>query len=167
MMHDTISACHRPTQISFREKRLMDLGKTMKGIALIMRPAGKPATHPGAIGPYHSCTVGCGSVPSPYGATVTPYSPLEQVTPAKNRAPVRSSPDHECTTRPPALPSYISPGKKPRTRTNDDHSMHIPGISSHRNVNNNRIWPGAALIHRRYWSGPALTPECRELQSSL
>ncbi len=26
--------------------------------------------------------------------------------------------------------------KTPRTRTNDDHSMHIPGISSHRNVNN-------------------------------
>jgi hypothetical protein len=28
-------------------------------------------------------------------------------------------------------------GKEPRTRMNDDHFMHIPDISSHRNVNNN------------------------------
>ena len=68
---------------------------------------------------------------------------------------------------PPARSSPASLGKEPRTRMNDDHSMHIPGISSHRNVNNNTIWPGAAVIHRRYWTGPALTPEYRELQSSL
>jgi len=57
--------------------------------------------------------------------------------------------------------------KEPRTRMNDDHSMHIPGISSHRNVNNSRIWPGAGAKLQRYWSGPALTPEYRRQQSLL
>jgi hypothetical protein len=36
--------------------------------------------------------------------------------------------------------------KKPRTRMNDDHSMHIPGISSHRNVNNSNTRPGPGTI---------------------
>ena len=58
-------------------------------------------------------------------------------------------------------------GKKPRTRMNDDHSMHIPGISSHRNVNNSNMRPGAGALQYRFFPGPALTPEYREQQSSL
>jgi hypothetical protein len=50
---------------------------------------------------------------------------------------------------------------------NDDHSMHIPGISSHRNVNNSNTRPGAGTILHRYYPGPALTPEYRGLQSLL
>jgi hypothetical protein len=46
----------------------------------------------------------------------------------------------------PVPSSYASLGNKPRTRMNDDHSMHIPGISSHRNVNNSRIWPGTVAL---------------------
>jgi len=61
----------------------------------------------------------------------------------------------------------VSFGKKPRTRMNDDHSMHIPGISSHRNVNNSNMRPGPDTTLYRYSSGPALTPEFRETQSSL
>lgn len=61
----------------------------------------------------------------------------------------------------------VSFGKKPRNRMNDDHSMHIPGISSHRNVNNSTMRPGPGAILYRHSSGPALTPECREMQSSL
>jgi len=49
---------------------------------------------------------------------------------------------------------------------NDDHSMHIPGISSHRNVNNN-MRPGTGAVPYRSLYGPALTPEYREQQSSL
>ncbi len=38
----------------------------------------------------------------------------------------------------PPVPAAGTPfGKEPRTRMNDDHFMHIPDISSHRNVNNN------------------------------
>jgi hypothetical protein len=59
-------------------------------------------------------------------------------------------------------------GKEPRTRMNDDHSMHIPGISSHRNVNNSIMRPGsgATTLHRHY-PGPALTPEYRGQQPLL
>jgi len=58
--------------------------------------------------------------------------------------------------------------KEPRTRMNDDHSMHIPGISSHRNVNNSIMQPGsgATTLHRHY-PGPALTPEYRGQQPPL
>jgi hypothetical protein len=58
-------------------------------------------------------------------------------------------------------------GNEPRTRTNDDHSMHIPGISSHRNVNNSNMWPGHGAILHRHCSGPALTPEYRGQQPPL
>jgi hypothetical protein len=68
---------------------------------------------------------------------------------------------------PPVPAIGVSLEKKPRTRMNDDHSMHIPGISSHRNVNNNNIRPGTGAILHRHWSGPALTPEYRGLQSLL
>jgi|WetSurMetagenome_2_1015567.scaffolds.fasta_scaffold06287_4 hypothetical protein len=63
--------------------------------------------------------------------------------------------------------TVVSFGKKPRTRMNDDHPMHIPGISSHRNVNNSNMRPGPGAILYRYNSGPALTPEYRETQSPL
>ena len=46
----------------------------------------------------------------------------------------------------PVPSSHVSLGNKPRTRMNDDHSMHIPGISSHRNVNNIRTWPGTVAL---------------------
>lgn len=66
------------------------------------------------------------------------------------------------------VPATMVPfGKKPRTRMNDDHSMHIPGISSHRNVNNSNTRPGPGTILYRNSTGPALTPEYRETQSSL
>lgn len=61
----------------------------------------------------------------------------------------------------------ISFGKKPRTRMNDDHTMHIPGISSHRNVNNSNMRPGPGTVLYRHSSGPALTPEFRGTQSPL
>jgi hypothetical protein len=59
-------------------------------------------------------------------------------------------------------------GKEPRTRMNDDHSMHIPGISTHRNVNNSTMRPGsgATTLHR-HCPGPALTPEYRGTASPL
>jgi len=66
----------------------------------------------------------------------------------------------------PVPSSHVSLGNKPRTRMNDDHSMHIPGISSHRNVNNIRTWPGTVALLQE-GSGPALTPEYRGLQSLL
>jgi len=72
----------------------MDLGKIMMGIALVMLSAGVLASPSGAAGPDHSCTVGCGSVPSPQGATVNPYSPPAREIPAGYLAPVLSSPDH-------------------------------------------------------------------------
>jgi hypothetical protein len=68
----------------------------------------------------------------------------------------------------PPVPSISIPlRKKPRTRMNDDHSMHIPGISSHRNVNNNTRRFGTGVHPHRDGSGPALTPEYRGKQSSL
>jgi hypothetical protein len=57
--------------------------------------------------------------------------------------------------------------KEPRTRMNDDHSMHIPGISSHRNVNNSTIRPGSGAFMQRNSAGPTLTPEYRGKQSLL
>jgi hypothetical protein len=145
----------------------MDQGKIMKGIALVTLPAGVHVSPSRAAGPDHSCTVGCRSLPFPHRATVIPYSPLGRETPAESLAPVLRSPDPKRPMTLPARPPECSPETEPRTRKNDDHSMHIPGISSHRNVNNTIKWSGAALIHKRYWSGPALTPEYRELQSSL
>lgn len=68
---------------------------------------------------------------------------------------------------PPVPATGASLGKEPRTRTNDDHSMHIPGISSHRNVNNSTMRPGHGAILHRHCSGPALTPEYRGQQSPL
>jgi hypothetical protein len=68
---------------------------------------------------------------------------------------------------PPVPATGIILGKKPRTRMNDDHSMHIPGISSHRNVNNNNMRPGTGAILHRHCPGPALTPEYRRMQSLL
>ena len=68
---------------------------------------------------------------------------------------------------PPVPTTVVSFKKKPRTRMNDDHSMHIPGISSHRNVNNSNMRPGSGATLHRYCPGPALTPEYREQQSSL
>jgi hypothetical protein len=58
-------------------------------------------------------------------------------------------------------------GKEPRTRMNDDHSMHIPRISSRRNVNNNKIQPGSGATLHRNSSGPTLTPEYRGRQPLL
>ena len=84
---------------------------------------------------------------SPTGATVTPYSPLERETPAGYLAPIcpeYQSGEHTMTL--PVPSSHVSLGNKPRTRMNDDHSMHIPGISSHRNVNNSRTWPGTVAL---------------------
>jgi hypothetical protein len=57
--------------------------------------------------------------------------------------------------------------KEPRIRMNDDHPTHIPGISSHRNVNNSNRGPGSDAILQRKSSGPALTPEFRRQQSLL
>ena len=51
----------------------------------------------------------------------------------------------------------------PRTRMNDDHSMHIPGISSHRNVNNSKKNVPEVLAHGTFRG--TLTPESRGLQS--
>jgi hypothetical protein len=72
----------------------MDLGKIMIGIALVMLSVGMLASPSGAAGPDTSCTVGCGSVVFPVGATVTPYSPLEREIPAGYLAFVIGSPDH-------------------------------------------------------------------------
>jgi len=58
-------------------------------------------------------------------------------------------------------------GKEPRTRMNDDHSMHIPDISSYRNVNNRIMRPGSGASLHRNSSGPTLTPEYRRPQSLL
>jgi hypothetical protein len=50
---------------------------------------------------------------------------------------------------PPFPATGISFEEEPRNRMNDDHSMHIPGISSHRNVNNSTMRPGpGATLHR-------------------
>lgn len=68
---------------------------------------------------------------------------------------------------PPFPQTGVSFRKEPRTRMNDEHSMHIPGISSHRNVNNKTIRPGTGAILPRFCPGPTLTPEYREQQSSL
>ena len=68
---------------------------------------------------------------------------------------------------PPVPATGISFEEKPRTRMNDDHSMHIPGISSHRNVNNSNMRPGTGATLHRQCSGPALTPEYRRKQSFL
>jgi hypothetical protein len=57
--------------------------------------------------------------------------------------------------------------KEPRTRMNDDHTMHIPGISSHRNVNNNIRRPGSGATLHRNSTGPDLTPENRGQQPPL
>jgi hypothetical protein len=56
---------------------------------------------------------------------------------------------------------------EPRTRTNDDHTMHIPGISSYRIVNNSKKRPGSGAILYRNCFGPTLTPEYRGQQSLL
>jgi hypothetical protein len=66
----------------------MDLGKIMIGIALVMLAAGLLVSPSGATGCNHSCLVGYGSAPSPAGATVAPYSPLERENPAGYPAPV-------------------------------------------------------------------------------
>lgn len=68
---------------------------------------------------------------------------------------------------PPVPATGASFGKEPRTRMNDDHSMHIPGISSHRNVNNNNMRPGSGATLHRNGSGPTLTPEYRGQQPLL
>jgi hypothetical protein len=68
---------------------------------------------------------------------------------------------------PPVPATGTSFWNEPRTRMNDDHSMHIPGISSHRNVNNSIVWAGSGAIVHRNFSGPSLTPEYRRLQSLL
>jgi hypothetical protein len=68
---------------------------------------------------------------------------------------------------PPVPVTGTTLGEKPRTRMNDDHSMHIPGISSHRNVNNNNMQPGTGAILHSHCPGPALTPEYRRMQSLL
>jgi len=78
---------------------------------------------------------------------------------------LRACQSSERTMIPPVPATGIPPGKMPRTRMNDDHSMHIPGISSHRNVNNSDIRPGTGAILHRSDAGPALTPEYRGLQS--
>ena len=67
----------------------------------------------------------------------------------------------------PVPATRVSFGKEPRTRMNDDHSIHISGISSHRNVNINTIQPGSGTILYRFCPWPALTPEYRRTQSLL
>jgi hypothetical protein len=63
---------------------------------------------------------------------------------------------------PPPPATGVSFDKEPRTRMNDDYSMHIPGISSHRNVNNSNTQPGPGAPLHRYCTGPDLTPENRK-----
>ena len=67
----------------------------------------------------------------------------------------------------PVPATRVSFGKEPHTRMNDDHSIHISGISSHRNVNINTIQPGSGTILYRNCPWPALTPEYRRTQSLL
>jgi hypothetical protein len=73
---------------------MMDLGKIMIGIALVMLSVGLLISPSSAAGCDHSCTVGCGSALSPAGATVTPYSPLERDNPAGYLASVGGSASH-------------------------------------------------------------------------
>jgi len=68
---------------------------------------------------------------------------------------------------PPLPATGVSFDKEPRTRMNDDHSMHIPGISSHRNVNNSNTRSGPGATQHRYCTGSALTPEYRKQQPFL
>jgi hypothetical protein len=68
---------------------------------------------------------------------------------------------------PPVPATGASFGKEPRTRMNDDHSMHIPSISSPRNVNNNTLLSGSGAILHRNSAGPTLTPEYRGSQPLL
>lgn len=72
----------------------MDLGKIMTGIALVMLSVGVLVSPSGAAGSGHSCTVGCGSILFPAGATVTPYSPLERETPAGHMALIARNTGH-------------------------------------------------------------------------
>ena len=60
----------------------MDLGKIMIGIALVMLSTGMLVSPSGATPCDISCTVGCGSTYFSADATVTPYSPIGQDTPA-------------------------------------------------------------------------------------
>jgi hypothetical protein len=85
---DSISACHRPTQISKKSKEysLMDMGKIMIGIALVMLSVGLLISPSGATGCNLSCLVGSGSAFSPADVPVTPYSPQVRDTPAGNLA---------------------------------------------------------------------------------
>ncbi|RPI40073.1 MAG: hypothetical protein EHM53_03405 [Methanoregulaceae archaeon] len=92
----------------------------MIGIAHVMHAAGVLNPPTGAAGCDRSCTVGCRSAFSPAGTTVTPYSPHWR------------DPLWQHTTR----PSQSHLRKRATYSTNDDHFMHIPHISAHRNVNN-------------------------------
>ena len=127
----------------------MDLGKIMIGIALVMLSVGVLVSPSGATACDHSCTVGCGSDLFHRRCHGDPILTTGAGNP--RRIPgtdLREYQSWERTMTLPSLPPYVSLGNKPRTRMNDDHSMHIPGISSHRNVNNSR------------YAGPAPVQSC-------
>lgn len=166
-MHEPHSACHRPTQISRKEDDLMDRSKIMIGIARYRLSAGRAIRLPKLQDAITPVRLDAGV---PFPCRCSGDSLLTPGTRQTRRIPVIHTREYQSgkrTMRPLSPDTDVSFLKEPRTRMNDDHTMHISGISSYRNVNASDKRPGPGADMHRHCSGPSLTPEYRGLQPHL
>jgi hypothetical protein len=168
VIHESISACHRPMQISSKGVTPDGFGKNYdwdRTDHALDRPARLAFRSNRTRSLLHSWMREYHFPRRCHGDPIlTTGAGKSRRIPGKHLRECQSG-GHTMTPSVPATGASL--GKEPRTRTNDDHSMHIPGISSHRNVNNSTMQPGSGATLQRNSAGPTLTPEYRRKQPLL